>query len=279
MSAFVWYGGAALAGAAQSSADASASIAAAIADEWTASATVAEAIPFNVASTIGDEFTAAVTASEAVPSLVTSVIGDEWTAAAQATSLEGVVGSVAATIGNEWAASAALTSSVNITCSVAADVKDDFSASVSLASAARVSADVDAALGNEWSAAAVIQVGAFFAQPGLGNPRISTFGSGSIPAWPTKDPDSFLPYWFNWSGWTAIEQGGNIEFYELAVDAGDDDTLVLTDIAQGSGAYVNWIQIWIRGGTEELTYTVRCSVTLEDGRTEDQSRTLTIASH
>ena len=99
-----------------------------------------------------------------------------------------------------------------------------------------------------------------------------------IKSWPIKDPDSFLPYYFDWSLWSAIELGGNIASYNLAIEDGVDSALVLSDFAQGSGDFINWIQVWIRGGTAGAIYKVRCRVTLEDGRTEDASRLLPLAS-
>ena len=100
-----------------------------------------------------------------------------------------------------------------------------------------------------------------------------------IKAWPTKDPDAALPHWFNWSDWSAIESGGDIASYEVDIDGPPDSALVAYDIAQGTGEYLNYIQVWLRGGTEGETYTVRCRVVLEDGQTDDASRDLTIASH
>lgn len=273
MSAFVWFGGA----SPDLESGATANVAATIGDEWTASAAVTESVPLTTAASIGDEWTAAATVAETIPLNVASAIGDEWTAAAQAATFAGIAATVAADIGDEWTAGASLTSFINITATVAANITDDFNAAVTLSNAGPVSVAVDSAIGDEWTAAALMQAGALFTVPGLGNPRAGAH-PGAVRPWPTKDPDSFLPYWFNWSNWTAIEQCGNIAFYEVAVDSGDG-ALVLSDMAQGTGPYINWVQVWIRGGTEGTDYVVRCSVTLDDGRTEDASRSLTIASH
>ncbi|HTJ17854.1 MAG TPA: hypothetical protein VL494_13835 [Steroidobacteraceae bacterium] len=100
----------------------------------------------------------------------------------------------------------------------------------------------------------------------------------SIRSWPSKDPQSNLPYWFDWTRWLAIEDRGEIDTFELAIDEGDA-ALVIGDSARGDGAYAGFIMLWLSGGTEGAEYVVRCRVTLGDGSIEDGSRRLTICSH
>ena len=99
-----------------------------------------------------------------------------------------------------------------------------------------------------------------------------------IRAWPTKDPESELPYWFDWTPWLTIEDRGGIATYDLAVDSGDG-ALKIGESARGAGAYAGFIMLWLSGGTEGATYVVRCRVTLADGSVEDGSRRLEICSH
>lgn len=101
----------------------------------------------------------------------------------------------------------------------------------------------------------------------------------TILAWPTKDPDSNLPYWFDWTAWLAIENRGEIDSFDLEIDGGPDNALVIGDFARGTGAYAGFIMLYLSGGTAEETYTVRCRITLADGSIEDGSRTVTIAPH
>jgi hypothetical protein len=95
-----------------------------------------------------------------------------------------------------------------------------------------------------------------------------------IKPWPTKDPNSNLRYYFDWSAFVTAE-GSPIASYAIAIDSPPDASLVLgLDADDGS-----MIMVWISGGTEGQTYTVRCRVTLANGTVEDESRSLTIESH
>lgn len=99
-----------------------------------------------------------------------------------------------------------------------------------------------------------------------------------IRAWPTKDADSELPYWFDWTSWLALEDRGEIATYELAVDEGDGG-LAIGDSARGAGDYAGFIMLWLSGGTQGTRYIVRCRITLADGTIEDGSRSLEIDPH
>ena len=95
----------------------------------------------------------------------------------------------------------------------------------------------------------------------------------SIPAFPQKDPDSNLRYYWNWEPWVTVEDGGEIVSYAVAIDNPPDAALLIGDTAIDGSV----VMAWISGGTVEQTYTVRCRVTLQDGTIEDSSRTITIA--
>lgn len=85
-----------------------------------------------------------------------------------------------------------------------------------------------------------------------------------------KDPDSFLPYWFDATDF-ADDEGSPVASMDLAVDEGDG-LLTLEDQARVAGIIV----FWPLGGTVGETYTVRCRCTLENGTVEDCSRTMKI---
>jgi hypothetical protein len=95
-----------------------------------------------------------------------------------------------------------------------------------------------------------------------------------IKTWPTKDPNAKLRYYFDWSGFCTGE-GSNVASYALSADSPPDAALLLTDDSRSG----NIVMVWIAGGTVDVTYTIRCRVTLVDGSIEDESRSLTIAAH
>lgn len=99
-----------------------------------------------------------------------------------------------------------------------------------------------------------------------------------IRSWPTKDTDSRLPFWFDFTAWLAVEGRGAIASYAVAIDEGDA-ALLISDVALGTGAYAGYVLCWLSGGTDGATYLVRCRITLADGTVEDASRYLTIAPH
>lgn len=103
-----------------------------------------------------------------------------------------------------------------------------------------------------------------------------------IKAWPSKDPDSNLRYYFDWREWLAVEGCGPIEIIDIDIDEtiGEEiASLVIGDVAQGSDEWAGVIMVWINAGAPVATYTVRCRITAEDGTVEDASRTLTIDPH
>ena len=93
-------------------------------------------------------------------------------------------------------------------------------------------------------------------------------------AWPSKDPDSRIRYWFDASQLVA-DEGSPVASYVLAIDNPPDSSLAFGgDTRSGSV-----IEVWLTGGTETLTYVVRCRVTLANGTIEDLSRELLITPH
>lgn len=90
-------------------------------------------------------------------------------------------------------------------------------------------------------------------------------------AWPYKDPDSHLRYWFDWTDFIAGEES-DIDTYALSIDDPPDSSLVIGANAI-DGAVV---MVWLSGGTVGSCYNVRCRVTLFDGTIEDESRSLAI---
>ena len=98
-----------------------------------------------------------------------------------------------------------------------------------------------------------------------------------IPAWPPKDPDAEnQPYWFDWRQWLEDEDDGDpaaVDPYAIAVDEGGDDLTIDSFDEQETGLVI----VRLSGGSLGTTYTVRCRITLANGRTEDMSRRLTIA--
>jgi hypothetical protein len=92
-----------------------------------------------------------------------------------------------------------------------------------------------------------------------------------MKSWPVKDPNSNLKYWFDWRPWVAVEDGGEIVSYEVAIDEGDG-ALVIGDTAMSGG----FVMLWLSGGTVDTRYVIRCRVTLTDTTTDDDSRELMI---
>lgn len=91
-------------------------------------------------------------------------------------------------------------------------------------------------------------------------------------AWPTKDPDANLDYYFDASQFVA-DEGSAIASYAVAIDVAPDAALVLGTISQNG----NVIQVWLSGGTLDVEYVVRCRFTLMNGAIDDLSRSLMIA--
>ncbi len=95
-----------------------------------------------------------------------------------------------------------------------------------------------------------------------------------IKAWPAKDPNANLRYYFDWTAFVAAESSA-ITSFDVALDAPPDAALIIGVTALNASQ----VMAWISGGTEGETYVVRCRVTLADGTVEDESRSITISSH
>ncbi len=55
-----------------------------------------------------------------------------------------------------------------------------------------------------------------------------------IRAWPPKDPNSKLAYYFDWNGFCAGE-GSDVSSYALAIDVAPDAALVMSnDVRSGN---------------------------------------------
>lgn len=77
----------------------------------------------------------------------------------------------------------------------------------------------------------------------------------------TKDPDAVLDYQWDWSEWLAV--GETIASAVITVPVGL--TLDSQDDADTT------ITAWLSGGTVDEGYQVTCSITTNDGRTDDRS--------
>lgn len=97
-----------------------------------------------------------------------------------------------------------------------------------------------------------------------------------LKPFPPKDPDDVRRYYWDFTAWLA-RNGGTISSYVIAIDEAPDAGLILGDTAQGTGSYAAWFMAWLSGGTEDITYTARCRLSLTDGTVRDESRTIRIA--
>ncbi len=91
-------------------------------------------------------------------------------------------------------------------------------------------------------------------------------------AWPPKDPDADLRYYFDWSAFCTGERS-DVASYALAIDGAPDAALTIHDDVRSG----NVIELWLAGGTLDQGYVVRCRVMLANGTIEDESRSLQIA--
>lgn len=92
----------------------------------------------------------------------------------------------------------------------------------------------------------------------------------SIAAWPPKDPDAILDYFFDWSTWLT-ENSDTLTDYEVEIEEGDG-ALAIDEDSEAEGI----ITIVLSGGTAGTRYLVRSRITTEGGRTDDLSRYLRI---
>jgi hypothetical protein len=91
-----------------------------------------------------------------------------------------------------------------------------------------------------------------------------------------KDPDAVLDFPFIWSDWLADVSNDTINTYSVSVESGltldssSVNTVALTVEGVEYAAYTVVIA-WLSGGTVDNTYTVRCRITTNGGRTDDRS--------
>lgn len=81
-----------------------------------------------------------------------------------------------------------------------------------------------------------------------------------------KDPDAVLDYPFDWSDW--LETSDTIASYVITVASG----LTLDSDSNTTTAVVPWLS----GGTAGTTYTVACSITTADGRTDERTINISV---
>jgi len=97
-----------------------------------------------------------------------------------------------------------------------------------------------------------------------------------------KDPNSNLPYSFDWSDWLANEAAtlvDNVANRVITISLVDDTEIdalpltagtITTDVAQGK------IFVWLTGGTVDLQYYLACRITASNGMIEEKTGIITI---
>jgi hypothetical protein len=97
-----------------------------------------------------------------------------------------------------------------------------------------------------------------------------------------KDPNSYIPYSFDWSDWTTAESTtlvDDVDNREIIIavtdnfDASEDTTpivvgSILVDVPNSI------IYAWLSGGTAGIKYNVTCRITASNGIIEDQTAVL-----
>lgn len=100
-----------------------------------------------------------------------------------------------------------------------------------------------------------------------------------IHEFPTADPDDYQRYYWDFTEWLDVVDGGTIDQFEIVLDGGLDNALGIAYPAQGTGAWAGWLMVWLGPGTLDANYVVRARVTLTDGTSIDQSCILPIETH
>lgn len=95
-----------------------------------------------------------------------------------------------------------------------------------------------------------------------------------MKAFPVKDSDDRLRYYWDFSAW--IADCGAIVGYDVAIESPPDEALELAGTVQGTGSYAAWVMAWVIGGTRFVTYLLRCRATFADGSVKDDVRSLTV---
>lgn len=97
-----------------------------------------------------------------------------------------------------------------------------------------------------------------------------------------KDPDSNIPYSFDWSAWTTaagntlVNNPANVDIIVDLVDPSATDTtpIVVGDILIDVPNSI--IYFWMTGGTLGLKYNITCRITASDGIIEDRTGVLEV---
>lgn len=76
-----------------------------------------------------------------------------------------------------------------------------------------------------------------------------------------KDPDAVLDYKFDWSDW--LQTLEFIDSFTVTVPTG-----ITKDSDQNQ---VDAIVVWLSGGTVNDTYNITCSITTNQGRSDDRT--------
>lgn len=77
----------------------------------------------------------------------------------------------------------------------------------------------------------------------------------------SKDPNAVLDWAFDWSRWLATSEA--ISSSEVTVQEG------LTKDSQSNDT--DTVTVWLSGGTLGVTYEVTCSITTNQGRTDERT--------
>ncbi len=79
-----------------------------------------------------------------------------------------------------------------------------------------------------------------------------------------KDPDAILDYTVDWRNW--LQVGESITSVAWNVPAGITNSGVSNDAQSAT--------IWLSGGTAGTSYSIRCRIATDGGRTDDRSFTV-----
>lgn len=96
----------------------------------------------------------------------------------------------------------------------------------------------------------------------------------TIPAAPTKDPDSVIDYGATYSNWLATDEvitASNWLVNGTLIETNGDEVDGLTVDSRENNS--SSTKCWLSGGTRGTFYTLTNRITTSEGRTEDRSMT------